>query len=333
MNTKGFALLGLLALFVLSGCDGNKQNESVVSQRYIHKYGYAVSEEEWETRHCPGQMITSLDNGVTITATYEEGIKHGPTTETFPHSQTVEHYALYNRGNKVKEISYDLTGTPIEEWIQLSPTRYSITQWYASGSPMMVEEFVGEELLDGQYFTTSNEVESRVEKGAGVRVQRERDGSLLAKESFEGGYATKKETFYASGALESSAFYFQDNLHGQRRVFAQNGEPLAIEEWLNGQIHGQATYFKNGNRYVETSYIDGQKNGIERHFIDGDIVSQEIMWLNDQKHGLSLFYADGKPEQQWFYSSEPVSKRKFDEMNRIDQLISNLPYSEENRHR
>ena len=92
-------------------------------------------------------MITSLSNGVTITATYENGIKHGPTTHTYPHSQTIECYYLYNQGNKVKEISYDPAGIPIEEWIQLSPTRYSITNWYGEGSPMYVEEFVGDELL------------------------------------------------------------------------------------------------------------------------------------------------------------------------------------------
>ncbi len=105
---------------------------------------------------------------MTVTATYENGIKHGPTTHTYPHSQTVEYYCLFNQGNKVKEISYDPNGVPMEEWIQLSPTRYSITMWYNQGSPMLVEEFVGEELLDGQYYTTSNELDSRVEKGIGT---------------------------------------------------------------------------------------------------------------------------------------------------------------------
>lgn len=332
MKSKVFALLGFLGL-ALNGCNNSNQNENVVSQRYIHKYGYAVSQDEWETRKCPGQMITSLSNGVTITSTYENGVKHGPTTHTFPHSQTVEYYMLYNQGNKVKEISYDPTGIPVEEWIQLSPTRYSITMWYGEGSPMMVEEFAGEELLEGQYFTVSNEIESRVEKGAGLRTRRDRNGTLLAKELIEEGYAVKKETFYPNGAPESIAYYFQDVLHGERRTFAQNGEPLSIEEWVNGQLHGKSTYFKNGNRYLETSYLYGEKNGIERHFIDGDIISQEIAWQNDKKHGLSLFYADGKAEQHWYYAGEHVSKHKFEEMNRLDEIISNLPYSQENLRR
>lgn len=329
MNNKLFALLGFLGL-ALCGCSDNNQDDNVVSQRYIHKYGYAVSAEEWEQKNYPGQIITSYSNGVTVTSTVENGIKHGPTTHTYPHSQTIEYYCLYNQGNKVKEISYDPMGIPIDEWIQLSPTRYSITMWYKEGSPMMVEEFVGQELLDGQYFTLSNEVESRVEKGNGTRIRRDRSGTLMAKETIHEGYAIKKDTFYPSGAPESIAHYFKDALHGEKRSFGQNGEPLAIEEWVNGQLHGKATYFKNGNRYLEVSYLYGQKNGVERHFIDGDIVSQEVSWENDRKHGESIFYADGKPESHWYYAGEHVSKRKFDELNKLDEIISHLHYRDEN---
>jgi antitoxin component YwqK of YwqJK toxin-antitoxin module len=329
MNNKLFALLGFTSL-ALCGCNNNKQDESVISQRYIHKYGYAVSQEEWETKNYPGQVITNLSSGVTITSTIENGIKHGPTTHTYPHSQTIEYYSLYNQGNKVKEVSYDSAGVPIEEWIQLSPTRQSITMWYREGSPMLVEEFVGDELLDGQYFTLSNELESRIERGAGLRTRRDRQGVLLAKETIQEGYATKKEVFYPSGAPESIALYFQETLHGEKHTFTQNGEPLAIEEWINGKLHGKATYFKNGNRYVEIPYLYGSKHGIERHFIDGDIVSQEVPWENGRKHGESVFYAEGKPESQWYYLGEAVSRRKFNELNKLDEIISRLPYRDDN---
>lgn len=329
MKNKLFALLSFVGL-ALCGCNDNKQDDKVVSQRYIHKYGYAVSQEEWESKNYPGQVITSLTNGVTVTSTYENGIKHGPMTCTFPHSQTVEFYSLYNQGNKVKEISYDRAGMPMEEWIQLSPTRYSITMWYKEGSPMMVEEFVGDELLEGQYFAASNELESKVEKGSGLRIRRDREGILLAKETIFEGYATKKETFYPNGVPESIAMYFRDNLQGEKRTFSQSGEPLAIEDWVNGQLHGKAKYFKNGNRYLEITYLYGEKNGVERHFIDGDIVSQEISWVHNEKHGEAIFYAEGRPESHWFYEGQHVSKRKFDELNKLDEIISRLPYSEGN---
>jgi antitoxin component YwqK of YwqJK toxin-antitoxin module len=332
MKNTLITLLGCAGL-ALCGCTNNKQDDTVVSRRYIHKYGYAITQEEWETRNYPGQVITSLNSGVTITSTVENGIKHGPTTYTYPHSQTIEYYCLYNQGNKVKEISYDPSGTPVEEWIQLSPTRHSITMWYKEGSPMLVEEFVGDELLDGQYFTLSNELESRVERGDGLRTKRDRAGTLIAKEAIQEGFAVKKEVFYPNGAPESIAFYFREALHGKRHTFAQGGEPLAVEEWLNGKLHGKSTYFKNGNRYVEIPYIDGYKHGIERHFVDGDIVSQEIPWASGRKHGESVFYAEGNPESQWYYLDEAVSKRKFGELNRLDEIISRLPYREDNHAR
>lgn len=317
-----YVIFGLLSV-ALSSCRQDSQEDAVISERYVHKYGYALTKEEWEAKHCPGQVVTTLSNGITMTSTYEGGLLHGPVTVTYPHSQTVERYFLYNQGNKVKEISYDASGMPVKEWIQLSPTRYSISMWYDEGSPMLVEDYVGVELLEGQYFSTKNELESRVEKGAGLRIHRDRIGTLLSKEIVEQGYCVKKESYYPNGSPEAIAFYHRNQLHGEKRTFAPTGEPLAIEEWVGGQLHGKSTYFKNGNRYLEISYLYGQKNGIERHYIDGEILSQEISWENDLKHGPAIFYVDGTAETQWFYAGEAVNKRKFDNLCQVDAVIAN----------
>jgi antitoxin component YwqK of YwqJK toxin-antitoxin module len=314
-------------LLILSGCScssckRNSQNSEVLSQHYIHKYGYLVSKEEWEARNYPGQVVTSLSDGVTVTATYENGVLHGPMTFTFPHSQNVQTYHLFNWGDRVKEISYDTRGMPVQEKIQLNPSRYSLTAWYASGSPMSVEEFHDDQLLEGQYYTLSNEMEARVEKGRGMRIFRDGEGMLLSRESIESGYATKKETFYSSTTPESLALYSHGKLHGERKTFAPSGEPLSLEQWADGQLHGISSYFKNGTKYLEISYHTGEKNGLERHFIDGQTVSQEIVWEADMKHGPSTFFFDGKAEeQQWFYGGKPVSKRKFDELRELDGYV------------
>lgn len=325
MKKNLFALLGLFSL-ALCGCNDNSQDDGVVSQHYIHKYGYAVSQEDWETHRYPGQVVTTLSDGVTITTSMENGVKHGPTTQTFPNSQTVASYTLYNQGNKIKEVSYDLFGFPIQEWIQLSPTRHSVTAWYKDGAPMFVEEFIGEELLEGQYFTLSNALESKVDRGEGVRMLRDRNGTLLSIETIQEGYATKKETFYPNGAPESIAHYYQNALSGEKRTFGLNGEPLAIEEWVSGQLHGTCSYFKNGNLYLQIPYLHGLKHGIEKQFIDGEIVSQEIPWVNNWKHGEAVVYVNHTPESHWFYQGQAVSKRKFDELNRLDEVISQLHY-------
>lgn len=311
--------------FILSGCvHDNSDKTSIISKRYIHKYGYPVPKEEWQEHNYPGQVITVLSDGVTVTATYENGKLNGPTTYTFPHSQAIEKCIVYNQGQKVKETTYNPNSMPIQEWIQLSPQRYSLTTWYVEGCPMMVEEYAGNELIEGQYFTTLNETEAHVEKGYGTRISRDPLGTLLSKETIEEGYAVKKETYYSNGSPESISYYSLGKLHGNKQTFTTNGEPLAVEEWVNGQLHGKATYFRNGNRYLEISYLHGQKNGPERHYIDGDILSQEISWENDLKHGATIQYIDSDFQQQWFYAGEPVSKKKFDEYNRMDQMVADI---------
>ncbi len=323
---KPITLTFSLVALSLTGCHNTQDTDNVVSERYVHKYGYALTKAEWQAKDYPGQVITLLADGSTVTSTYEAGLLHGSMTATYPHSQTVEFYTLYNQGEKVKEIQYDATGTPIKEWIQLSPTRYCISMWYHEGSPMLVEEYAGEELLEGQYFSLNNEIESRVEKGAGTKFQRAREGTLLAREMVEQGYSLKKETFYSNGTPETIAFYHRNVLHGEKKCFALTGEPLSIEEWVNGELHGKATYFENGNRYLETSYLYGQKNGTERHYIDGEILSQEITWENDQKHGPTNLYINGEKETRWFYADKSISEHKFEELSLLDQKIHSSSY-------
>ncbi len=313
-----------ITIALLSGCNGKKNDNPVVSQRYMHKYGYAVSQEEWESRNYPGQVITTMRDGVTVTTTYEHGILHGPCTYTYPHSQTVETYYLYNNGNLAKEIRYDRHGMPVREEIRLSPTRYSLTMWYANGSPLSIEEYTGDELIEGQYFSSTNETEARVDKGNGQRVRRDQNGMLLFRDEIEKGYMTKRDAFYPSGLPESVAHYHINNLQGERRKFSETGEPVAVEEWKNGNLHGVATYFHNGVKISEVSYLNGLKNGIERHFIDGDIISQEFAWENDKRHGPSIYYADGQVRTEWYYDGVGVSQRRFEELAKLDEMIAQI---------
>jgi antitoxin component YwqK of YwqJK toxin-antitoxin module len=323
MKIRGYILFAILGL-ITYGCNDSQKNDEVVSQRYIHKYGYAMSQNEWESRDYPGQVITHLRNGIVVTATYENGILNGPMTQTFPHSQTVEHYTLYNQGSKVKEILYDALGLPISEKIQLSPSRYSVTRWYDSGTPMMIEDFVGNELLEGQYFTATNDIESRIEKGSGMRIVRRRDGSLLAKEDYEGGFTVKKETFHPNGVPESIATYSNGKLNGERKTFAASGEPLSVEEMIDDQLHGKATYYEKGNKCIESSYLYGQKNGIERRYVDGEILSEEISFENNQKHGPATYFIGDRPHHEYYYAGEKISKRKYIELSRLDEMITHI---------
>lgn len=320
---KIFFSLPIAAGLLLAGCGNDGANSQVISKRYIHKYGYAVSQSEWEAHHYPGQVITSLRSGVTVTSTYENGVLHGPCTHTHPHSQTVQYYYLYNFGEVKKEIEYDSLGMPILEKVQLSPHRFCLTKWFGDGSPMSIEDFADDELLDGKYFTLNNEIESQVERGMGLRIRRDHNGVLLSKDNITAGYLIERESFYPTGGLKSRTHYAMNHKHGFREVFTEKGEPLALEEWIDGQLHGKATYYHNGKKQIDVYFVAGARNGLETHFVDGDTIEQEIHWVYDKRHGPTKFYVgDAVAKTEWYYDGKLVTQKRFDELDKLDQMIT-----------
>jgi antitoxin component YwqK of YwqJK toxin-antitoxin module len=265
-----------------------------------------------------------MKTGVVKTATYENGVLHGPMTETFPSSQTIETYSLYNEGNLIKQTFYNIHGMPLKERIQQSPSRFAITQWYSDGTPMALEEYAGVELVEAQYLTCQNEIEARVEKGRGSRITRTAEGTLQSKEEIDQGFVVKRDTFYPNGSPETNAFLVQGMLHGEKKSFAETGEPLAIREYVHGKLHGKTTFFKNGVRAVDIHYLDNMKNGLEIHYIDGDIISQELLWENDHKHGPCKYYVDGIAQVEYFYDGDLVPEYKWKELNHLDQMIGRI---------
>lgn len=319
-----YLVLSGCLVVLLAGCVNNQQDNNVVSVQYVHKYGYAVSKDEFEQRQYPGVVTTALKNGVVITATYENGVLHGLSRHTFPHSKTAEHDFIYKNGVLVKETIYDISGMPVREDTVLSPTRYVSTKWYAAGTPMSTEEYAGKELVEGQYLSILNEVESRVEKGKGVRTVRDLQGVLVSREEIEEGYVVKAETFYPNGTPESIAYFARGVLNGEKKTFNENGEPLSVREYLTGKLHGKTTFYKNGARSVEVHYLDGMKNGLEIHYLDGDMVSQEILWENDKKHGPSKYYIEGVATVEYYYDGDHVSERRWKELNHLDEMIGQI---------
>jgi len=315
--------IALSGLFVF-GCQNSSkdQNENVVSKRYIHKYGYDVSKEEWDGATYPGQVITTLRNGVTVTASYEDGVLHGPTTYTFPHSHTTESLNIYERGNLVKKVTYDIRGIPQKEQVFLSPSHVKTTKWYQKGTPLSVEEYHNNELLEGEYYNEKNETASRVTKGSGVRITRDQHENIIARETIENGFPVLRETFHPHGIPHTVLPLSGGKLHGEKKVFAPTGEPVSIESYKLDVLHGPATYYQNGCRYLEVNYREGLKHGKERHFVDGETVVEETEWMEGQKHGPSVVFFDGMSRTRFYYNNQAVSKEKYRELCEIEENIA-----------
>lgn len=323
MKIKALWLLGFAGLLLCSCQDKQKdKKKDIVSQRYIHKYGYDVSRDEWDNNHFPGQVITTLKNGITISSSYEDGVLHGKTTYTYPHSQTLESLQIFERGNLIKKVSYDVKGTPTKEELYLSPTHVKAKYWYKTGTPKSIEEYIDNALVEGEYFTINNETESRIENGRGLRSIRSFDGTLIAKETIENGKIVASESFHHNGTPHVSLRYLNGMLHGEKKIFAESGEPVSIESYDINKLHGMCTYYQNGYRYKETPYDHGLKNGIERHYIDGETLIEETEYHDNLKHGPSTFYCDGIAKSEWYYNNELVSKSKYEELLEREKMIS-----------
>lgn len=314
-----FSLLGILTF----GCHSNRENnEEVISKRYIHKYGYDVSKEEWESTGYPGQVITSLRNGVTITSAYEDNFLHGPTTHTYPYSQTTETLSVYERGNLVKKTTYNIRGIPQKEEVFLSPSHIRTTRWYGNGTPLSVEEHHNTELLEGEYFNKQNVAEYRVNKGSGTRVIRDQHEQIVAKEVIEYGYPTLRETFHPHGIPHIVTPLSGGKIHGVKKVYAPSGEPISKETYKLNVLDGPATYYQNGCRYLELTFKNGLKKGIERHYIDGETIVEETEWIDGVKHGPSTVYFDGMSKTRYFYNNALVSKENYRDLLQQEENIA-----------
>ncbi|MCI5052401.1 MAG: hypothetical protein MRY21_04615 [Simkaniaceae bacterium] len=319
------ALLTVAAIAV-SACNnsGPSRDKEIISKRYIHRYGYDVSPNEWDQKEFPGKVVTTQRDGATIVQNFEAGILHGPTTETYSHSHTIKIRKIYDKGVLTKQTHFDVSGLPEREELFTSPMTKKVTAWFRSGTPRYVEEYANDTLVAGQYFNATNDVESQIDSGFGERTIRNREGELVGKEVFERSNMISKETFYANGNPREIVSYKNGVFHGEKSEYDLHGAPLYKENWRAGKLHGTRSLYQNGIVYAEVPYVNGQKHGTERRYIDGHILSEESEWVENKRHGASIAYCDGMTRTEYFFNNDKVSKAKYHELLEREQQIATL---------
>jgi len=313
-----------ISLFLLNGCVSNNLADTILSQKFIHKYGFDLSEQEWTSRDQEGQIVTMLKNGIKVVSSYENGILHGPTTHTFPNSSIVEHLYVYDFGSLIKETIHDARGIPIQETAYEFDDRKIITLWDEQGTPMSIEEFDGELLVKGSFFTPEHELEGSVTGGFGERVRRDRAGLLLGRELIENGVMSRDTSFHANGHIHSISNYHDYQLHGEQKKFTSFGKPLMDLMWDHGVLDGTKIIYRDGVKVSEIPYHKGQKHGMEVHFDEEGKISAEIEWKHDKKNGCSRFFTNGTEERQWYYNGAIVSQEKFEMLTERANLVAEL---------
>lgn len=315
--------LGIIALLLSVGCQNSTNLEQIVSQQYVHKYGFSLTEQDWEQRPQDGQVVTVLKNGIKIARTYENGQLHGLTTYTFPNSDVVEKSLLYDRDTLLKETLCDRSGMPMREEVYEFDERTIITLWNEQGAPLSIEEYDGELLVEGKYYTLEHELEAKVENGSGERVKRDRGGLLISRDLMQNGMIAERTTYHPNGQVHTVSHYHDYQLHGEQVKYSAEGRPLMKLRWDHGVLDGMKVAYRNGYKVAEIPYVKGQKQGLEYHYDDLGNLTAEIQWRDDKKHGCSKFYSDeGFVENEWFFNGQAVSASKFEIMENREQMIA-----------
>jgi antitoxin component YwqK of YwqJK toxin-antitoxin module len=318
----------LISCALITSCQTNSSIDQVISQTYVHKYGFETSEQDWELREKDGQVVSMLKNGVKVSRSYENGVLHGPSTHTFPHSSIVEKLLVYDQGTLLKEQINDAAGMPIREDVYEFDNRKVTTLWDSKGVPLSIEEYDGESLAEAKYYTPEHELEASVIAGDGERVKRDREGLLISRDEIRNGVMTCRSTYHPNGGVHTVSHYDNYQLHGSQTKFTASGRPLMELTWNHGILDGTKVIYRNGSKVAVIPYVKGQKHGVEFHYDDLGNLTAEIEWRNDKKHGTTKLHSEDFTETEWFFKGQSVNADKFKVLESRDKIVSEFRESE-----
>ena len=312
----------------MTSCFNTSSGDQVLSQTFVHKYGFETTPEEWDEREQDGQVVSLLKNGVKVIRSYQNGQLHGLTTYTFPNSAIIEKALTYDLGTLLKETVSDPSGMPIREEMYEFDNRTVITLWDSKGVPLSIEEYEDELLISGKYYTSDLALEEEVVNGFGQRIKRDRTGLLVSCDTIKNGVIASRSTYHPNGNIHTVSNYHDYQLHGEQSKFTASGKPLMEITWNHGIIDGPKITYRNGMKVAEIPYVNGQKHGTELHFDDLGNLTAEIEWKNDKKHGTTKLFSEEATETEWFFNGKVVNGEKFKFLEDRDHFFSEFPEGE-----
>jgi antitoxin component YwqK of YwqJK toxin-antitoxin module len=286
----------------------------VMTESYVHKYGMEVPQNEWSDRGQNGKVVSTLKSGVVVTKNYVDGYLEGETTYTFPHSGAIQKTETFSSGHLIAEREMYSTGSPKRQVEYAPSNKKLVTVWYEDEIPQFREEYVDGKLMEADYYTQNNQVESKIDDGNGFRINRDEFAQIVSKDKFYNGERVVTTLYYPNGAPKEIIPYQNGKITGQRKTFLPGGEPHTLEEWFADRQEGITIVFQNGEKIAEVPYLNGIKSGVEERFKDGRFLVEELNWKNGKKHGPSYSYIGDEMFITWYYEGQEVNKREYDRL-------------------
>lgn len=309
-------MLHTILLGCLAGCQMTQENDCAVLKRYIHRYGVDVPEGEWVEQGQTGQVVEMLQDGVTVTTSYRNGVMEGTVSYSFPHCLRQERLEVYAEGVLQKVQLFFPSGRLREEEEYTSSTIKCCRGFYENTTLRMFEYYDAGRLMEGKYYTLDQAVESEVISGSGKRTQRDPYGQLLYVDTIVDGELSLRTYQHPNGIPRACVPYFEGKIQGAVHTYMPGGDPQTIEHWVDGQQHGLTTYYTEGECVGEVYYDHGKRVGVEKRFApESNQLVEEITWANGERHGPSYSYLQGQKIDTWYYRGKKVSKGMFDHLN------------------
>jgi len=297
---------------LLLSCQNSRCQEDVVCQTYVHRYGVPLEAEDWLARGKHGQVVSLRKDGVTVTQSYDAGVLDGECSYTFPHRDIIHKKECYVQGNLVEETVHYSSGMPQQSIVYHHPNQI-VTTWYENGAPQSKEEFADGKVVTGEYYNLSNQIESRIEDGHGLRTCRNDQNVVEYVDTIHDGEMVQRTTYHPNGAPATAATYLNGQIEGERRTYLPAGEPATIETWTGDCQHGWTTEYIYGEKVAEVPYVKGQKHGVEQRFRDdGQFLVQEVTWVKGKQQGPCTSYVGNTKHVDWYFANRKVNKPTYD---------------------
>lgn len=172
--------------------------------------------------------------------------------------------------------------------------------------------------------------EEMYERGMLVKLTRwYEDGTPASIESYQGYYLLKGEYRTPLNAVESNV----QNGQGIRICRSNEGELLAKDTLLNGEMVERVTYFPNGDPATITPFHNKQIHGVRLTYLQGGLPKTAEEWRLGKQEGITVIYLNGEKYAEIPYvngKKEGIENRYRDGDLLVEQLTwkDDLPHGE-----